>query len=83
MMLASRIMGQRRTTVLLDEDVLATLWFEAKRRNVSLAEVVREAVDARVAELRTGRRPRVGVARSTDGRSAAEVTAEPIAELPS
>jgi hypothetical protein len=82
-MLTSRIMNQRRTTVLLDDDVLATLGFEAKRRNVSLAEIVREAVGARAAELRSGRRPRVGVARSTDGRSAAEVTAEPIAESPS
>ncbi len=33
-------------------------------------------------ELRNRRRPRVGVARSTDGRSAADVTAEPIAEEP-
>lgn len=83
MMLSSRIMGNRRTTIMVDEDALATLGFEAKRRNVSLAEVFREAVDAKVAELRAGRRPRVGVARSTDGRSAAEVTAEPIAEWPS
>lgn len=82
-MLTSHIMTQRRTTVLLDEDVLATLGFEAKRRNVSLAEIVREAVHAKVAELRTGRRPRVGVASSTDGRSAAETTAEPVAEPPS
>lgn len=82
MMLASRIMGQRRTTVLLDEEVLATLGFEAKRRNVSVAEVVREAVEAKVVALRARRRPRVGVARSTDGRTAAEVTGEPIAEPP-
>ncbi len=75
-------MGQRRTTVLLDEDVLATLGFEARRRNVSVAEVVREAVEAKVVALRAGRRPRVGVASSSDGRTAAEVTAEPIAEAP-
>ena len=75
-------MGQRRTTVLLDEEVLATLGFEAKRRNVSVAEVVREAVEAKVVALRARRRPRVGVARSTDGRTAAEVTGEPIAEPP-
>jgi hypothetical protein len=81
-MLASRIMGQRRTTVLLDEEALSTLGFEAKRRNVSVAEIVREAVDAKVMALRSGRRPRVGVARSTDGRSAGEVTGEPVAEAP-
>jgi hypothetical protein len=83
MVLASRIMTQRRTTVLLDDEVLATLGFEAKRRNVSVAELVREAVDARVAALRLDRRPRVGVARSTDGLTAAEVASEPIAEAPS
>ena len=67
---------------MLDEDTLAALGFEAKRRNVSVAELVREAVEAKVIKMRTGRRPRIGVARSTDGRTAAEVTAEPIAELP-
>lgn len=76
-------MANRRTTVLLDEDTLAALGFEAKRRNVSVAELVREAVEAKVTGMRMGRRPRIGVARSTDGRTAAEVTAEPIAEAPS
>jgi hypothetical protein len=76
-------MSARRISVLLDDGAFATLSFEAKRRNVGLAEIIREAVDARVAELRSGRRPTVGVARSSDGRSAAEVTAEPIAESPS
>lgn len=68
--------------MLLDDGAFATL-SEAKRRNMGLAEIVREAVDARVVELRSGRRRRVGVARSTDGWSAAEVSAEPIAESPS
>jgi hypothetical protein len=81
-MLASCIMRQRRTTVMVDEDALATLGFEAKRRNVPLAEVLREAIDEKAVALRTGRRPRVGVARSTDGRRASEVTAEPVAEPP-
>ena len=70
-------MTQRRTTVLVDEDALATLGFEAKRRSVPLAEVLREAIDDKVVSLRTTRRPRVGVARSSDGRSAADVTGEP------
>lgn len=65
---------------MVDEEALATLGFEAKRRNVPLAEVLREAIDEKVVALRTSRRPRVGVARSTDGRRASEVTAEPVAE---
>ena len=81
-MLASPIMTQRRTTVLVDEDALATLGFEAKRRSVPLAEVLREAIDDKVVSLRTTRRPRVGVARSSDGRSAADVTGDPVADEP-
>jgi hypothetical protein len=81
-MLASRIMTQRRTTVLVDEAALATLTFEAKRRNVPLAELLREAVDEKVVSLRTARRPHVGVARSIDGRRAADVTVDPIANDP-
>lgn len=81
-MLASPIMTQRRTTVLVDEDALATLGFEAKRRSVPLAQVLREAIDDKVVSLRTTRRPRVGVARSSDGRSAADVTGEPVADEP-
>jgi len=83
-MLASRIMMQlRRTTVTAPEDTIRTLEAEARRRNVPLAAVLREALDEKAKELRARRRPRVGVARSTDGRSAAEVTAEPVAEAPS
>ena len=79
-MLASPIMVQRRTTVLVDEDALATLGFEAKRRSVPLAELLREAIDDKVLTLRTDRRPRVGVARSSDGRSAADLTGDPVAD---
>ena len=82
-MLASRIMTQlRRTTVSAPEDAIRTLEAEAQRRKVPLATLLREAVDEKAKELRARRRPRVGVARSIDGRSAAEVTAEPIAEEP-
>jgi hypothetical protein len=63
-------------------EVLGTLEAEAKRRTVPLATVLREAVEEKAQALRDGRRPRVGVARSTDGRTAADVTAEPIAEPP-
>ena len=75
-------MSNRRTTVMVDEEILATLGFEAKRRNVALAEVLREAIDEKVMALRASRRPRVGIARSTDGQRASEITAEPVAEAP-
>lgn len=83
MMLASRIMTQlRRTTVSAPPATISTLEAEARRRSVPLATVLREAVEEKAESLRTSRRPRVGVARSNDGRSAADVTAEPIAESP-
>jgi len=75
-------MGNQRTTVMVDEEILATLGFEAKRRDVALAVVIREAIEDKVAELRSSRRPRVGVARSTDGLRASELTAEPVSEPP-
>lgn len=73
-------MNQRRTTVSAPSEALATLEAEANRRGVPLATVLREAVEEKARSLRATRRPRIGVARSNDGRSAAEVTAEPIAE---
>jgi hypothetical protein len=83
MMLASSIMTQlRRTTVSAPRSTLDTLAAEAQRREVPLGTLLREAVEEKANSLRKGRRPRVGVARSTDGRSAAEVAAEPIAEEP-
>lgn len=82
-MLVSRIMAQlRRTTVTAPQSTLRTLEAEAQRRGVPLATLLCEAVEEKATALRAGRRPRVGVARSTDGRAAAEVTAEPIAEAP-
>jgi hypothetical protein len=82
-MLASRIMTQlRRTTVSAPPATIRTLEAEAQRRSVPLAALLREAVEEKAESLRRSRRPRVGVARSSDGRSAAEVSAEPIAESP-
>ena len=82
-MLTSSIMTQlRRTTVSAPQAALRTLEAEAQRRNVPLTTLLREAVEEKARELRTRRRPRVGVARSTDGRSAADLTAEPVAEEP-
>lgn len=67
---------------MVDEDMLATLRFEAKRRSVPLAELLREAIDEKVTSLRATRRPRVGVARSSDGKRAAELTGDPVADDP-
>ncbi len=72
----------RRTTVTAPQDTIRTLEAEAQRRRVPLATLLREAVEEKATQLRRSRRPRVGVARSNDGRSAAEVTAEPVAEEP-
>jgi hypothetical protein len=72
----------RRTTVAADHDALDTLEAEARRRGVPLTAVLAEAVEDKAASIRAARRPRVGLGRSSDGRSAAEVTAQPIAEPP-
>lgn len=40
----------KRTTVMLPDDVLARLRQEARRRGVSVAEIVREAIDGHVNE---------------------------------
>jgi Ribbon-helix-helix protein, copG family len=81
-MLASYIMHQRRTTVTASRESLATLEAEARRRGVSLSAMLAEAVDEKAAALRSRRRPRVGLARSRDGRSAGEVSSEPVARPP-
>ena len=72
----------RRTTVAADREALDTLEAEARRRGVSLSSILAEAVEEKAASIRAARRPRVALGRSTDGRSAAEVAAEPIAEPP-
>lgn len=72
----------RRTTVAAAASTLRTLEAEADRRGVSLAAVIREAVEEKAQRLRSARRPRVGVARSTDGRRAADVASEPVSEEP-
>lgn len=75
------MMNDRRTTVTASRETMATLDAEADRRGVPLATVLREAVEEKARLLRA-RRPRTGIARSTDGRSAAEVASEPIADEP-
>jgi hypothetical protein len=73
----------RRTTVAASRDSLQTLEAEARRRRVSLSVMMAEAIDEKASALLAARRPRLGVARSLDGRSAAELTAEPVARRPS
>jgi hypothetical protein len=62
---------------------LETLEAEARRRGVALTAVLSEAIDEKASALHASRRPRLGVARSTDGLCAAALTAEPVAEPPS
>jgi hypothetical protein len=76
------MMKIRRTTVSASSAALATLEAEAARRGAPVATLLREAVEEKARALRASRRPHVAVAHSTDGLSAAEVTAEPIAEEP-
>jgi hypothetical protein len=73
----------RRTTVTARRSSLDTLEAEARRRGVALTAVLAEAIEEKASALHAARRPRLGIARSTDGRSAAEVTAQPIAQPPS
>jgi hypothetical protein len=73
----------RRTTVSAKRSSLETLEAEARRRGTTLTAVLSEAIDEKASALHAARRPRLGIARSTDGRSAAELTSEPIAEPPS
>jgi hypothetical protein len=83
-MLASRIMATtKRTTVTASRNSLATLENEAARRGVSLSAQLAEAVDEKAAGIRAAQRPRVGMGRSTDGRSARELASEPVARPPS
>jgi hypothetical protein len=82
-MLASRIMHPtRRTTVTASEESLRTLEAEAQRRQSSLSAVLAEAIDEKARAIREHRRPRVGMGRSSDGRSAAEVSVDPVAHEP-
>jgi hypothetical protein len=61
----------RRTTLAAEADDLAVLEGEARRRGVSLARLLREAVAREAASLRDQHRPRFGVARSERGAAAA------------
>lgn len=64
----------KRTTVAAEADDLMVLDGEARRRGISLASVLREAVATEAARLRGGAQPRFGIARS--GVGAARVAAK-------
>jgi predicted DNA-binding ribbon-helix-helix protein len=83
MNLDSHTVNLRRTTVTARRSSLDTLEAEARRRGVTLTAVLAEAIDEKASSLHASRRPRLGIARSTDGLSAAELTAEPVAHPPS
>jgi hypothetical protein len=80
-MLESWLMN-RRTTLSAPAEDLATLEREADRRGVPLTAMLAEAVSEKAASLRTRRRPRTAVARSSDGLHARDVTAMPVAHEP-
>lgn len=75
--------GLRRTTVAAKRSSLDTLQAEASRRGVALTAVLAEAIDEKAQALHAAHKPRLGIGRSTDGLSAAELTAEPVAHPPS
>jgi hypothetical protein len=51
----------RRTTVMLPDETLARLRRESRRRGVSVAEIVREAIAVHLPEPRSGRLSFFGV----------------------
>ena len=60
-------MTMKRTTVAAEVDDLQVLEGEARRRGVSLATVLRDAVETEADRLREQARPRFGIARSGVG----------------
>ncbi len=66
----------RRTTLAADADDLALFEAEARRRGVSLAQVLREVVAEKANEIRAHRRPRFGIVSlgSIDGISLSELS---------
>lgn len=58
---------KRRTTLTAEADDLETLRAEAGRRGVSLNAVLREIVAERASQIRSHRRPRLGVGTSGSG----------------
>lgn len=60
-------MAVRRTTVAAEHDDLAVLEGEARKRGVSLAHVLREAVEREAQRLRNDAAPRFAIVRGDGG----------------
>ncbi len=65
-----------RTTLAAEKDDLDTLRAEAKRRGISLAQLLREVVSEQAKRLRESRRPRIAVVRCGSGAARASVRHE-------
>jgi len=65
-------MPVRRTTVAAESDDLAVLEGEARRRGVTLSQVLREAVEREAGRLRRSASPRFGIVRG-DGTATAAI----------
>ena len=67
LLLESAFIMKRRTTLTTEADDLETLRAEAGRLGVSLNAILSEIVARRASEIRSERRPRLGVGRSGRG----------------
>jgi hypothetical protein len=65
-------MVTRRTSLVVESDDLAVLEGEARRRGVSLAQVLRELVKREAEDLRGRARPRFGIVRG-DGTATSQI----------
>jgi hypothetical protein len=70
-------MAVRRTTLAAEADDLALLQTEARKRGISLAQLLREVVAERAQQLRTTNRPRFGVIASGGKGIAAAMEQDP------
>jgi hypothetical protein len=68
-------MAIRRTTVAAESDDLAVLESEARRRGVTLTEVLREAVGREAGRLRRRATPRFGIVHG-DGTATQRIAAD-------
>jgi hypothetical protein len=62
----------KRTTVMLPDELDARLRFEARRRGVSIADLVREALDARFGQPFGGRKLSFTAVAEGDGENVSE-----------
>jgi hypothetical protein len=71
-------------TVAVDSTLLARAEREAEKRGVTLKKLVEDALERRLADEERSRRcsPRLGLGRSNDGMSAAEIASESVAAPP-